>query len=110
MEWTLGIAGGNDPEKCCYPAGDRLAARGLGQAGSWDGIGGFTVENRRDGYLVDFLCSEPVAVRYWPIETVSLSIDAMERTYQGLAICLFFPCSGREKDWRIDVRFREPES
>ena len=110
VEWTLGIAGGNDPEKCCYPAGDRLAARGLGQAGSWDGIGGFTVENRRDGYLVDFLCSEPVAVRYWPVETVSLSIDAMEKTYQGLAICLFFPCSSREKDWRLTVRFRDPET
>jgi hypothetical protein len=108
VEWTLGIAGGQDPEKCCYPPGDRLAARGLGQPGVWDGVAGLTVENRRDGYIVDFVCSEKVAVRYWPIETVSLAIDTMEKTYQGFCICFFFPWTGDSANWGIQIRFRKP--
>lgn len=107
VEWTLGIAGGDDPEKCCYPWMDRLAARGLGQPGHFDEVEGFTVEDRRDGFIIDFVCSGKVAVRHWPVETVSLAIDSMEKTYQGLAFCLLFPVRGNPSSIWFSARVRQ---
>ena len=107
VEWTLGIAGGDDFEKCCYPLMQRPAARGLGQPGGWDAVEGFTLENRRDGYRLDFICPVKIHVRHWPHETVSLSIDALEKTYQGLGLCLLVPVSEPAGSLRMVVRIEK---
>lgn len=106
VEWNLGIAGGDDPEKCCYSSADRAAARGLGGPGRWDAVDGWSLENRREGYAVHFRCSEPVTVCCWPVETVSLAIDAMEKTYQGLSVCFLFRLTGRQQRWRLTVELQ----
>jgi len=107
VEWPLGIAGGDDFEKCCYPLLQRPAARGLGQPGGWDEVDGFTVENRRDGYRLDFISSVKIHVRYWPHETVSLSIDALEKTFQGLGLCLLAPVGEPAGSLRLAVRIEQ---
>lgn len=106
VEWTIGVAGGNDPEKCVYPLGDRLAARGLGTPGSFSGISGFTLEDRRDGFILDFHLPSGSEVCYWPVETTSLAIDTLEHTFQGLGFTLFLPLSGEEPQPVLEIAIR----
>jgi len=91
IEWTLGFAGGDDPRLFCHPLEKTGKKYGLDLPGSLENANGLTVVNLRENVSVDFSCSEPVCIRFWPIETVSQAIDKMERMYQGLAVCMLFP-------------------
>lgn len=104
IEWTLGLSGGDDPEKCIYPALRRPEARGLAPDGLWDGVDGVTVEDRRDGFLAEFHFSSPASIRHFAVESVSLSIDTMERTYQGLGLWFFFTVERGEN--RLSLKLR----
>ena len=62
------------------------------------------MEDRRDGFLVDFTFSSPVAVRHFPVESVSLSIDTMEKTFQGLGLWFFLPLTRGENRCTMQIR------
>lgn len=104
VEWTLGIAGAEDSRIRCLPEGDDTRATGIDAAVQLEDLHRLLIENRREGYSVDFRPSVAVSARLWPIETVSLAIDRQERTGQGVAVALFFPLDERQPaGFRLEV-------
>lgn len=104
VEWTLGIPGGEDPEKCLYLPDQPQQAAGISTLTRRDRISALTVDNRRDGFTLTFSGSEPFSVRTWPIETVCLALDTMEKTFQGFSLAFFFPVRQGENHFKLTVK------
>lgn len=80
-EWNLTLFSDRDPGR--YYLFDGRGKRDVTETGVEAGITSFSLINVPDGITVEFSFSEPVAVWFFPLMTVSMSEEGLERTYQG---------------------------
>jgi len=98
IEYNLGISGGDDPYKCLYTNKDqekKLSLKGMHEIDETEWL---CVEDKRYGFSFTVSSHTPFWLRTFPIETVSLAMDRMERTFQGISIWSFAPLMDGENE------------
>jgi len=96
IEWTLGLSGPEDGRLYGRLNGPSTARFALDEQRDETAVSRLDIVNEREGYRVTVILPDEVCVALYPIYTVSLAIDRMEKTFQGLSICLLVPVrSGR---------------
>ncbi|MBN2433210.1 MAG: DUF1926 domain-containing protein [Acidobacteria bacterium] len=91
IEWTLGLAGPEDARLVGRISGQPATAFALDERRNDAAVSRLEIVNARDGYCVAVSVQGGCNVALYPIHTVSLAIDRMEKTFQGLAVCLLIP-------------------
>jgi hypothetical protein len=91
VEWTLGLAGPEDPRLHGRWGENEGKAFRLDRVQEATAATRLDIVNEREGYGVHFAVAGECRVALYPVQTVSLAIDRMEQTYQGLAVCLLLP-------------------
>jgi alpha-amylase len=93
LEWTIMLLGGGGNPSAWFEAGgvrDRHDGSGTSEA-----VTSFAQGNDYVGVSVETAMSEPAALWWAPVETISNSEGGFERVYQGAGILVSWPVSLR---------------
>lgn len=107
VELNLTLLAGNDPLRSVIFPGDPPRAVLMGERAAVQGIAAWDLRDAWNGFGVRFDLDPAADVWMFPIETVSLSDDGLERTYQGTAMLLHWRVAlHTEQEVRRAVRMR----
>ena len=93
LEWTIMLLGGGGNPSAWFEAGG-VRGRHDG-SGTSDAVTSFAQGNDYVGVSVETALSEPAALWWAPVETISNSEGGFERVYQGAGILVSWPVSLR---------------
>jgi hypothetical protein len=108
-EFTLTVYSDQDPGRY-YHAPEHDRRREVHEIGAEYNLRRFDLVNGGDGLTAILETDRPVSAAFFPLMTVSMSEEGVEKTYQGSTVFLYRPLTlapGQEETFLFNVRINE---
>ncbi len=104
LSWEINfnLLSPGDPRRYLLIRGERIAA---GHFGEWERIGSLSVVDEAEGWRGMISSAEPFSLWLYPVETVNLTEEGAQKTYQGSCLTLVREFGGGEMEWSLILRF-----
>jgi len=104
-EMNFNLLSPEDPRRYLVIGGKRVAA---GHFGEWKGIKTLFLVDEAQGWRGELSCSEPFSLWLYPVETVNLTEEGAQKTYQGSCLTLVRELKGGRIEWSLTLMFSFP--
>jgi len=104
-EMNFNLLSPEDPRRYLVIGGKRIAA---GHFGEWKGIKTLFLVDEAQGWRGELSCSEPFSLWLYPVETVNLTEEGAQKTYQGSCLTLVRELKGGRIEWSLTLMFSFP--